>query len=356
MIGTRTITAAGLRIAPPPAGWIDACTVQRLRARRVVVAPFVGEFGWELMNWQARVRQLLREGEYEEACIVTDEPRRALYADLPAEHWRLPAVRLPGSASDDGRIDEHGSPLPPHSLRGVIWTHLRSALAARGWCDASDDAPPTDLAVLTPGMRGRNLPTTPPTQAFVSLRRIGPHAASPIDVVLVPRSRSLAAERNQPAAWWNALAERLTSLGLSVAIYPPDLEAAIGLLSQARLAAGGSTGGLHLASLCECPHLVWGCGDEERWTALGMSNRQRYETFWNPLGTPAIYEPLGWRPSLAAAESAIAFALDEMGRGTEGGERFRRAWKRRRALLDWSHSAAARLLPWRMRSWLKERV
>jgi hypothetical protein len=129
------------------------------------------------------------------------------------------------------------------------------------------------------------------------------------DILLIPRERSSAVERNQPAGWWEELAERMRRAGLIVELYSAPLNHAIQQLSRARLAVGASTGGLHLASLCRCPHLVWGSGADHCWTALRISNRQRYETIWNPFGTPCIYEECGWQP---AAEYVFRKALDAL--------------------------------------------
>ena len=48
--------------------------------RTLVVAPYVGEFGWELMNWQARVRWVVGHGDYERVVVGAEADRRALEA------------------------------------------------------------------------------------------------------------------------------------------------------------------------------------------------------------------------------------------------------------------------------------
>ena len=78
--------------------------------------------------------------------------------------------------------------------------------------------------------------------------------------------------------------------------YAPS-DSAICFLSEAKLCIGPSSGAMHLASLCGCPQIVW--SDSRRWN-LGSkkgTNRERYETEWNPFKTEAIViDQYGWQP------------------------------------------------------------
>jgi hypothetical protein len=208
-----------------------------------------------------------------------------------------------------------------------------------------------------PPLDAQMWPTTKPHQSFVSLHRAGP---IDIDIAIIPRKRALAPERNRPDAWWLTLANRLQSCGLVVAICNPPMNAAISTLSRARLAIGASTGGLHLASLCECPHYVWGPGREATWTPLRITNRQRYETIWNPLGTECQYDESGWQPTIEHVVRQTLTALAKIGLPRRASERPRRAsarWLLRRKLsmlitVDPKHSA----VPWRVREFVRERL
>ena len=89
-----------------------------------------------------------------------------------------------------------------------------------------------------------------------------------------------------------------------------------------------------------------------------MTNRQRYETVWNPLGTPVVYEKLGWRPSVERAVDGVVSALRRIGRG-DGYEKrqaaFRRGWTLRRKLCEMWVEPASRV-PWRIRQFLAEKI
>ena len=322
--------------------------------RTLVAVPYLGEFGWELMNWQGRVRWLAVHGGYEQVIVCMSPDRQALYA-MPKIQDRVaycPAslLDLPGRANDDHRLDERGQPIGVEDLRTIAVSAARRACAA-----AKLDV--SDATFLTPDYRSGLWPTNNGHQIFAELHQ---RATIDIDVVLAPRQRSLAPERNQPAEWWEELAGRLRNRGLTVQIYAAWFTEAVRQLSRARLAAGASTGGLHLASLCRCPHYVWGSGPEARWTRLNITNRQRYETIWNPFGTPCRYDECGWRPTLEHVEAETLRFLESI--GVNRGERrlawsFKPQWRIKRRLARLLEPGPMRgIVPWRLRQLVQEKV
>jgi hypothetical protein len=67
---------------------------------------------------------------------------------------------------------------------------------------------------------------------------------------------------------------------------------------------------MHLASLCRTPHVVW--TDAKKW-ARGRTNRQKYETWWNPFGTPVhVIDEEGFDP---APETILDATLAALQRG-----------------------------------------
>jgi hypothetical protein len=325
--------------------------------RPLIIPPYIGEFGWELMNWQGRVRREIARSPAERIVLGAPPDRHLLYANgCPAAHGdaRLlfcPASidDLPGAPNEDHRIRPDGSRFDPGELGEVV--RLRTSDACRRY--GIDVA---GAEWLQPDYRGHVWAARSPAQQFQSLRR---NERVSIDVVLVPRRRDVAAERNASDQWWAELARRLASIGLTVETFEGPLDRAIGLLSRARLAAGASTGGLHLACLCRCPHYVWGCGAERRWTGLGITNRQRYETLWNPLGTPCVYDECGWRPDMAHVIAGIRGALETIGlsAGALRQHRWRARWHVRRQLTRCLAPARGRFAwPWRLQQLVRERL
>jgi hypothetical protein len=134
-------------------------------------------------------------------------------------------------------------------------------------------------------------------------------------VVLVQRTRQMGAA-NWRAEQWADLAERLHAQGVNTSIYPFSSEAAIEVASQCDLAVGQSTGGLHLASLCGCPQVGWSVGEGRLWTPWQMTNRQRYETFWNRLGTPVRFREVEREPEPAEVADWVMEGVRTIGRRT----------------------------------------
>lgn len=321
--------------------------------RTLVISPYVGEFGWELMNWQGRARRLMADGRHERFIVCARPDRRALYSgsdrERPVLFCPIAGFELPGAANEDHRVDAEGRPIAAEILRDLVWNRVTDACRRAG-------IPLDDAEILTPDYRGGLWTTSDDQQLFGELRVACPLVT---DVVLVPRERGFAGERNLPRSWWQDLAARLERRGLRVELYRMPLDEAIRQLSGARLAAGASTGGLHLASLCRCPHYVWGSGAECRWTRLGMTNRQRYETIWNPLGTPCRYDECGWQPALEHVERGILRSVDAI--GLQKGSRptqwaLRPGWRIRRGLSRLLEAPGDTVWPWRIRRLVREKL
>lgn len=355
------------REVQPPAGRSPAL---RSKSKTLLVTPYLGEFGWELMSWHGRVRWAVARGDYERVVLCATADRRSLYdlsdsfglftssslsgasnASARVEFCPVDAFDAPGEADSDRRVDADGRPIAAATLRDVAESLASQACQRAGVDDV------TDADVLAPDYLGRVYPTASTHQMFIELRADEPVTT---DVLLVPRTRTHAAERNHPATWWGELAAMLARQGLRVETYRPPLDNAIRQLSRARLAIGASTGGMHLASLVRCPHYVWGSGREERWTDLGITNRQRYETFWNPFGTACVYDPCGWQPSLEHVTRWARTALDTIGL-RPGLNRLpwtlRPKWRVKRRLARLlERDPRDSLFPWRLRVLVREHL
>lgn len=317
----------------------------------LIVAPYPGEFGWELMNWQGRIRHIARSTSYGEMTIVGSPDRRSLYADLframPKRVRFCPCrpLDLPGDACDDHRIDQRGVRIDRDFLSKWLEKFTRSACRHAGFETAGE--------VLMPSMDSAMWQTSPSEQSIVSMHLAGP---IDIDVALVTRRRDVAQERNQSDAWWSSLEYRLKLCGLNVVRCNPPLNVAISTLSRARLAIGASTGGLHLASLCDCPHYVWGPGPEATWTPMRITNRQRYETIWNPFGTACLYDECGWRPSIEHVVKQTLSAIGRIGLPAFASTRPKRAsarWLIRRKLSALIMPTHRSKVPWRVREFVR---
>ena len=152
-------------------------------------------------------------------------------------------------------------------------------------------------------------------------------------LVIHARNRDYVASRNWPARLWhrlarhvrsNRLAERIICIGTRGAAHGVEgaldmrdatLQTQMDVLASARLAVGPSSGPMHLASLCGCPHVVW-CGGGRAEVERTMSN---YRKWWNPHGTPCdAFARSSWRPSFGEVWSHLVAGLQALKRREAG--------------------------------------
>ena len=132
-------------------------------------------------------------------------------------------------------------------------------------------------------------------------------------VVVHARNRKHAPERNWPIESCNEVVARLAADGVgpfvcvgsveeslpvagTLDLRGADLQTQMDVMRSARMMFGVSSGPMHLASHCGCPHLVWYSGLHGEW----QLTRDRYIELWNPHGTPAwAHFVAGWRPSVS---------------------------------------------------------
>jgi len=239
--------------------------------------PWIGEFGWELMNWQAFLRHL--RPRYERMIVSCPKGNEALYDDF---------------------CDE----FVPHDINGTSNCHMAFRLRNRSELRRVLALIPRDADYLQPR---RYIP--PQHQAFI---RYGhPDASISRDVLVHARGKPSSSGRNWSREHWHRLIDSLRLNGLSVGCIGRkgatlDLEEAsdfrdlplaktLDMLASARLVVGPSSGPLHLASLCGTPHLVW---TDRATYSMGMSSREKYESWWNPLKTEVVVmDSDGFNPS-----------------------------------------------------------
>ncbi len=260
------------------------------RRTRLFAGPWVGEFGWELMQWQGFVRKLSRS--YRETTVCCPEGHEALYADFAA------AVH-------------------PHRLRGIAECNALRDIGNPEELERILALVPPDCDHLKPlGYQPFS------RQEFIRFGTQSPELA--VDLLFHPRGRGFGAERNWSAERWQVLLGLLRSqgyklgcLGVSSATLPlagdfldlrdRPLSETLDSIASARAVIGPSSGPMHLASLCGTPHLVW--TDRGR-HARGRTNREKYEAWWNPLSTrTVVLDVHGFDPPPEAVAEAVESLL-----------------------------------------------
>lgn len=260
----------------------------KMKSKKLIAGPWVGEFGWELFAWQAYIRSL--SDHYDKTTIICRESSRALYSDFASQFlYYEPSGRMADS------FFMHGLDLD--QVLNTVLMENKNILEGQ-------------VSILKPRRVG-----SPPFTNFDVPIRLGNHDVIPkyisfgnldeikYDYVFHIRQRKLREQDNWKLEKWEKLCDLLTSDGSNVicigtkmdsGILPratdmrnADLQDVFNVLKNAKCAFGPSSGPMHLASLCGCPHVVWS----------SSKNYKRYTETWNPLGTPVLFlHESAWQP------------------------------------------------------------
>jgi len=265
-----------------------------LPKKTLIAGPYMGEFGWELMEWQGYIRKLRQR--YERTIVISYPPSEYLYEECEfAPHGA--SLRDSGFAYGDTPIEAQLRIVEDVAReRGVDHYDSLAPLKLHRW-----------LKLLIGG------------QDFRRLRE----PAEPEDIFDVAFHfrafvRADGDFKNYPLSDAQRVIDGCRAQGLRVAcighpdlsIAPPpaedrrstDLRVAVRIISNARLMAGGSSAPMHLASLCATPMAVW---------TGPPFNADRYRTTWNPHRSPVtVVSEFTFRPSADAVISAVFAALD----------------------------------------------
>lgn len=237
-------------------------------SQRLVAGPFLGEFGWELMQWQGYLRQL---SKFYEKTIIYCRPSSAyFYKDFADQ-----IVTIDNDSWDTNCYELHGFDYDEWaaSFKEV------DLLIADNRC-----------------MRLREIFD----QSFIPLG--GYNKIDSYDVVLHARKippldgNKTKHLTNWSTDKWDELCLKLSNLRIA-AVGVPDLsycpvwaedlrgidtEKLCSVLASSKVCIGPSSGLMHLATLCQTPQLVWTSRDFS-WGFGGTA--YRYIRSWNPFAT-----------------------------------------------------------------------
>jgi hypothetical protein len=230
--------------------------------------PWAGEFGWELMTWQAWCRA--QAHKYKKVYVCSYPDMEFLYRDF--------ANFIP-----------HNYP-----KRGLSWENLSHIEKVTGY-----EIPGDVTKQILPYKRYRV-----PDQEFVQFG--GPHYPAQTIKYFIHARGIKKGGKNWPLDRWQKL----------VSLFPPNSVASVGspvdhhiegsvnlkgipleelcyYFAGAKMVIGQSSGVMHLATLCKAPIVVWG----DARTYFGEKLDQRYRVTWNPFNSPVqfIYDD-DWNP------------------------------------------------------------
>ena len=260
-----------------------SCARQKFFPRRNVLAgPYLGEFGFELMQWQGFVRA--RRASYEQVHVLTYPGRDYLYEGCRVHHHD---VDLKNAGYWYGRFG------PAEMQR------MADAKAAEIGLKDYDIFSPSLLCTryhkaLFWKQEFRLLEEPPLSEKyydvlfhFRSVQKEGPDQ-----------------EKNYSPELADELVRRCLDKGLAVACYGhpryaycprgcadlrnEDLRQTVAAISSARLAVGEASGGMHLANACGKPTIIW--ANSEGHIAFALR--------WNPFRVPIyVMTTATWRPT-----------------------------------------------------------
>ena len=249
----------------------------------MIAGPFLGEWGWALLRWQGHLRWLAESKEVIVRCL---NGHSYIYKDF---------------ASEVHDTYYHHEEMSPN-----MWMPT----------EESYHLMPSKKLCCDPNLK----------QRFIKYGKKNYSGKFDYDVIIHARNckrtgDKITGDRTYPPEMWEGLVEKL---GVSACVGSPEeadyidgvehdlrgipLETLANVLANTKLIIGPSSGVMHFASLCGCPHLVW--SDKRKWNLGGRkgTNWTRYMHYWNPFMTACFViddEPDPWKPSVGRIMRAI---------------------------------------------------
>ena len=280
-----------------------------MTAKNVLFAgPWVGEFGWELFCWQGVLRRI--SVDYDHVIVASKPGHQYLYKDFCSEYVEY----TPNSAESSGPMCKDFIYDPIHQAYQQTYPDMMWVGPQRFLVNYAPDRKYPFPHGMSSDFYWENV-----EQQFTPYGE--QDSRSQYDLVLHPRNASKvkpgSAERNWDRQKWNLLTRklldnqrlRIATIGTNTAAHYVDgttdlrgipLSRLADILASSRLVIGPSSGPLHFASLCKCPHLVWST----------EYNRIRYEQDWNPFATAVTFiADQGFDPDIELVYSHVLQTL-----------------------------------------------
>lgn len=249
--------------------------------RVAFAGPWIGEFGWEIMIWQAHLRKLSHD--YDTMIISTFEGMEPLYRGFHCDVEFLPH-KHPGRALD--------------------------------WRDTSMVVTAFDATKYT--VHIERIEPIKQYRVEGEFVRYGTPGDSDIEILFHARDIRKADFKNYSHDRWDEIVTAFpkgASVGSVDDYHIPGtsdmrgipLQDLMDLISGAHVIVGGSSGVMHLATLCGTRQVVW--GDDK--THFNERLEKRYRETWNPLNTPVSWvETEAWCPEVDDVKKAILYGSE----------------------------------------------
>jgi len=246
--------------------------------KTLIAGPWVGEFGWELFAWQGYVRSL--SSLFDRTVIVSRTKSEPLYRDFYDQYISFDKKTGLADSFFMQNFD---------FKKEVIEILNNSQVEMK------------NLTLLMPRRIG-----IPPYTHYDDIVRVGKFNLKPkyikfgqkterkFDYIFHIRDRNLRQQDNWSLNNWKKLRnlfkdKNIACIGTTESsgwidgtedLRDISLDELFNVLSSTDCIFGPSSGPMHLASLCGCPHVVW--GDQSK-------SLNRYSVTWNPLRTKSLF-------------------------------------------------------------------
>ena len=247
--------------------------------------PFVGEFGWELFQWQGYIRTLSKQ--FDKTIVASRPFSKVLYEDFCDEFI----------------------PFDPNTYECAGWTNY--FYKYRGGLHEKYN--PDKFLYIDTESDGIDF-TSSVKPTMISYGSKNKDKKYP-DVIIHARMVTMKDIYKQSRNWTlhncQEFVKKLISNGITVgsigiskqSMYISgtdnymdiDLSDLANVLANTKMIIGPSSGPMHFATLCRCPQFLWTSNKP----LLGQGNRENYISKWNPFNTKVrVYDDEGWNPSV----------------------------------------------------------
>lgn len=261
--------------------------------KTLLAGPWLGEFGWELCTWVPAMRYLAEQKRFEHVVVICQKGHDFLYWDFADEF-----IFYNKKGKSDRWLLNGKKTLAPKRI-------------LKKYKDATYYAPSAEKCL----------------KWNRSMRKYGnPSSIFGYDIVIHARhvknrdwiDKKCGGSRNWGRKNWESLVKmfhccKICCIGTEDGAYHIDgtddmrgatLQLTCDILAASKVAIGESSGPMHLASYCGCPHVV--ITDSRIQRSIGATNKERYRTLWNRYQTKCkIIEHKTWNPTPREVEAKL---------------------------------------------------
>lgn len=229
--------------------------------------PWIGEFGWELCWWNPLARYHAKQ--YDHTIVAAPEGSRYLYefADtfIPLQTNGITFCK--GELKGDPPVVSADFFLKPEKEFNRHTNDLDRTLTKRIWRSLAPNHPVHQADILCA--------FRPPK--YFEKRRV---AGKEYPLVKCQQLVDLLIDQNLSVACFGGLDNYCPRGAKDLRGQP--LEEQCSAIAIAKCVVGPSSGPIHLASLCECPHVTW-------LASTHPTLNKRYVSSWNPFNVPVRF-------------------------------------------------------------------